>query len=170
MPSISSWARSLLTVPGGIFEYITALESLLWSSPSRCPISWTATDSKSIWSIAGLALHFSSASKWRRPPSGLEAWASVVPRQKDDHPHDHRCRMQSQYLLMQHQRPPGKWIEKNLTTFWKHLDRPQGVHINNLDAHPSQMCRSDHNWKVAILASHRRTYNASPCGTWCVLI
>jgi len=49
-------------------------------------------------------------------------------------------------------------------------DLKVSMHINNLDAHPSQMCRSDHTWKVAILASHRRTYNASPCGTWCVLI
>lgn len=83
IPSTSSRAKSTFLVRVLIVGYITASATTEWPIPSRCPISCTATDSRSTAVsddarvTSPSATHASAASRWNRPSVGENACANV---------------------------------------------------------------------------------------------
>uniref|UniRef100_A0A8R7R1Y8 Uncharacterized protein n=1 Tax=Triticum urartu TaxID=4572 RepID=A0A8R7R1Y8_TRIUA len=83
MPSTSSLASSTFCVRDVMVGYMMAPSTDEWPSPSRWPISCTATDSRSTAASSAArdtsppATHASDASRWNRPSVGEKACASV---------------------------------------------------------------------------------------------
>jgi hypothetical protein len=80
-PSTSSAVSSTFLSLTSKYGYMIAFGDDECPSPSTCPISCVATDSRSTGSVAislpTSTVHRSAASKWTCPFSGAVAWAST---------------------------------------------------------------------------------------------
>lgn len=80
-PSISSIVNSNFWSLGFKLGYITASLTELCANPNKWPISWVATDSKSIatvdFSFWKSTAHVSAASRWNLPLSGENECAKI---------------------------------------------------------------------------------------------